>query len=369
MASLLLLWLLLCVFLLTTDGRKKANRKIAESVTLNYSNAEAERLVGRHEEISFCFNEKEPATSVHSVFREVSIMVTTIDGGETVEFPWHAVRVRSTDDFKGHVGSLFRKLFGISLPEHADGDDDDDADGDGLLRDLVSSCPSPFLSTNRSRCALRFSPYGDACVTVRTGKQSTKVRAVLSTNQFNVRYIILLVAGFVVIWFAGYLSKSKAFQYLVAAIAFVVGGAFILGLYSCKRVAMRDGRMSLSTTASGMVGLLSGGYGLTLFWLLRKFLKTILLRYWEFAMLYVVVAAIVGALFARMLRSFEETKHLVRVGVKWLLRLGGVVCVFNATASPFVSLLFVVSLLVGYAIYETTKNLRRNALKRKQKEV
>jgi hypothetical protein len=154
----------------------------------------------------------------------------------------------------------------------------------------------------------------------------------------------------------------------VSATAFVVGGVFILGLYSLKRVAVKEGRpVSLSTTATGVVGLLSGGYGLTVIWLMQKFLKTILLRYWEFAVLYVIIAALVGILFARMLRSFEETKHLVRVSVKWLLRMGGVVCIFNATASPFVSLLFMGSLFVAYVVYETAKNLRRNSLKRKQK--
>jgi hypothetical protein len=284
--------------------------------------------------------------------------------GDTL--PWHAVKVRSRDDFHGHVERWLRRAVGAPRDTAAaaasEEEEEDELASASFLRDVVSSCPSPFVSGKVATCAMTLSPFAEGCVTVATtkGAAALPVRASMG-RRVNWRYAASLALGLLLMWTGSELAKSKVFQYSVVATGFVVVGAFVLGVYAGKHFLFPTAsRRPRSLATVGVAALMTGTYGATLVWLTRTYLRQVLLQHWEFAAAYVVLAAGAGLGFVRTMRSFDESKHLVRVSVKWLLRLFGVVCAFNASSSPFVSLLWMGVLAVAYVAYEVTKNLARN---------
>ena len=238
-------WLLLLLYVLASynknccvDGKQQKN---AVSNKLTWKDPVIERDVDRQTEHSFCFFDTKSNHSLEEFSNAVSITLVALNPEE--KFPWHSVSVLSTDDFHQHVQNLLGRLWGIETSE-LDLYDQDTTFGLSLsnwLRDVVSSCPSPLFSSNRRRCSMTFSPYGEACVTLRTTDKSMKVRASLQ-RRFEIRYIYALVVGILALWMANEFSKSKVFQYLVGSTAFFVGGVFILGLMTGRHVMTSQSR-------------------------------------------------------------------------------------------------------------------------------
>ena len=62
--------------------------------------------------------------------------------------------------------------------------------------------------------------------------------------------------------------------------------------------------------------------------------------------------------FIRFIRNMEGSKHFLRVSVKWLLRLCGIILIFNSTASPMLSLGALGILAVLYFGHLVSKSIR-----------
>ena len=77
--------------------------------------------------------------------------------------------------------------------------------------------------------------------------------------------------------------------------------------------------------------------------------------------------ACAGLMFVRFVRNMEGSKHLLRVSVKWLLRLSGTVFVWKSTASPMLSLSALGLLLFLYAVHAITKR-PTDSIKKGKKE-
>ena len=252
---LLLLYFLASVYNknFCVDGKRQKNVVIHK---LTWRDAVIEKDVDSEQ--SFCFFDTKSILSFKDFSNAISITLDVINE-KKIEFPWHSVSVLSTDDFHQLVQNILGRLWGVEETSEVDLHDQETTSGlSNWLRDVVSSCPSPFFSTNRTRCSMTFSPYGKACVNLRIDK-SMKIRATLH-RRFEIRYIYALVLGILALWMANECSKSKIFQYLVGSLSFFVGGVFILGLMAGRHVMMsqssRDDRQkqwwSSSMTTTGM---------------------------------------------------------------------------------------------------------------------
>jgi hypothetical protein len=154
---------------------------------------------------SFCFKEPK-GLKLGRVFHETQI---TVKADEDYDFPWFSVRGVSTDDFHGNIEAVVLRLAQVSdeekeahvVPIH---------EKKSYFRDLLSSCPNPLLSKNRSECTMTFSPFGDACVTFATERPVKLVASV--KRDVNHKLSLKLVCGFVLLMLAHALSKSKIFQ-------------------------------------------------------------------------------------------------------------------------------------------------------------
>ena len=74
---------------------------------------------------------------------------------------------------------------------------------------------------------------------------------------------------------------------------------------------------------------------------------------------YVAFMAISGILFTFIVRKNESIKHYFRVLVKWLIRLGGGVLIYNSFASPLVSTMFFILLAVAYIVRTFVKYTKK----------
>lgn len=129
---------------------------------------------------------------------------------------------------------------------------------------------------------MSFSPFGPACVAIRA-QTSARATATVS-REFNTNLPFSLLIGIIHIFFSNSLSKSKVFQYSSAVLIFIVLGILILGIYSGKRLVFKDPRNPPILQWTGMTLLLSGGYGATAVWFLRKYFRSLCLKYWEIAL-------------------------------------------------------------------------------------
>lgn len=238
------------------DGKRLQKNTVVN--TLTFKDPLIEREVERKSEESFCFYDNTKSNySIMEFSHAFSITLVAINE-ERIEFPWHSVSILSTDDFHNIVQSALGRLWGIETPEMDLYDQDTTSHLHNWLRDIVSSCPSPLVSSNRSQCSMTFSPYGKACVNLRTSDKSMKIRATFH-RKFEVRYIYALVLGISTLWMAHECSKSKLFQYVIGSIGFLIGGLFILGLMGGRQMVISQSRndrhkqwWSSSMTTTGM---------------------------------------------------------------------------------------------------------------------
>ena len=81
-----------------------------------------------------------------------------------------------------------------------------------------------------------------------------------------------------------------------------------------------------------------------------------------------MLMTVAGLTFVRFIRNMEGSKHVLRVSVKWLLRLSGLIFIFNSSASPMLSLYALCTLFAAYLGYVLIKSMRGNPKKKKMKD-
>lgn len=154
---------------------------------------------------TICHTEKVPF-NVMSIFDQLSINVVA---REDYKFPWHSIKGLSSDDFHANIETIMYEIFGTD-EEKANKMSVLSEFRQGFFRDIVSACPSPLLSTNRSQCLMSFSPFGEACVRLRTD-QLVELTATSKRN-FNLRLPLNLLCGLFLLGLSHPLSKSSVFQ-------------------------------------------------------------------------------------------------------------------------------------------------------------
>jgi len=107
----------------------------------------------------------------------------------------------------------------------------------------------------------------------------------------------------------------------------------------------RDSSMSWS-----FLFLLFTTYGGTVLYILQKNLKFIIIKHWEFFLIYIAVFGLIGLWATRMMRQYEESKHFLRVTVRWIIRALALILVYNSSASPLISLTMILVLSICYII-------------------
>ena len=143
-------------------------------------------------------------SGLYYALEEVVITVKTSSPLETLS--WHSVKGVSTDDLHTLLEAAVWRIFaGAPNP-----DPDPLSAKQSLVRDIFSSCPSPLFSISRSVCEMPFSAFGTACVSIGTDKDVIVDLHV--TKRFNRRLHTYLPIGILLVYFAGYLAKSKIFQ-------------------------------------------------------------------------------------------------------------------------------------------------------------
>jgi hypothetical protein len=133
---------------------------------------------------------------------------------------------------------------------------------------------------------------------------------------------------------------------------FVIGG-ILVGLLSVTGTISTKKKLVQNTS---LLALFTGAYGATLVWFLREHVSRIMIDFWEISIAYVIITSGLGFLFVRFIRSNENTKHVFRVTTKWALSVTGAWLVFNASASPTLSLIYASSLLIFYLLHALHKS-------------
>jgi hypothetical protein len=96
-------------------------------------------------------------------------------------------------------------------------------------------------------------------------------------------------------------------------------------------------------------------YGASLIYFLREHFQALVLQYWEAVVAYITAAMILGLGFTRVVRGNEGSKHLLVVGVKWLIRIAATIVMYDAFSSSFMSLMAMGCIMAMYIVYLLTK--------------
>ena len=174
---------------------------------------------------SICLNQ-ENQFSVLAIFSQLNIEVVA---PSSYRFQWHSVKGVSSDDFHSNIQRYVYRMFGTDEEKASKVLTSSDFP-QNFFRDIVSSCPSPFYSTDRSRCLMPFSPFGEACVQVRTD-QSVQLMAT-ARQDLNLRLPFSMIIGLLLLRLSNILSKSSLFQ--VSAHVFyiiLILGSFLLMIF------------------------------------------------------------------------------------------------------------------------------------------
>lgn len=180
---------------------------------------------------SFCFTAREDNFNIAAIFNQVNIVVKSSE-----PFNWHSVRGVSSDDFHSVIEEF---VFGFFLsPEEKlklkakHNSEDLVFEKTSMVRDLVSSCPSP-LAYQYNTCNMQFSPYGRACVSIKSDKS---IHVQIDTFfGFNFRRLLHLLAGLALLILSHTLSKSKIFQYSTGSFLFMIAGLLVIAYIFINR--------------------------------------------------------------------------------------------------------------------------------------
>lgn len=157
---------------------------------------------------SFCYEPNRFVVQLQSVyyslFNDLFIRVAALDEKSLRSY---SVRGVSLDDVQIHLEQAIRYL----LKRKSTNDKlANPVEKTSVVRDLVSSCPSPW-STNPKVCMLRFSSIDKSCVTVYAADRSLRV-VVDAYEEYNPRYLLYLVVALGLIYSTNAIAKSKVFQ-------------------------------------------------------------------------------------------------------------------------------------------------------------
>lgn len=157
------------------------------------------------ESYSICLSQENPF-SILSIFDQLSMNVVASDN---YDFRWHSVKGVSSDDFHSNIEKVVYNLVGTDEEKlHRVTTSSDFRQS--FFRDIVSSCPSPFFSTDRSQCKMAFSPFGEACIQVQTEKSVQLL--VTAKRDLNIRLPLSMICGLCLLNSSQSLSKSSIFQ-------------------------------------------------------------------------------------------------------------------------------------------------------------
>lgn len=162
----------------------------------------------------FCINQTNHQSTVWSLFEDTLIVVNETN---SQKLSWHSVKGVSTDDLHAHLEHAVYWLAEKLQPGQIHHEQAEPYDVDSIFRDISSACPSALFSKTRSSCSMRFSTFGNACITVKAPKQPDRHLhlSVHTKQRFNQQYIYNLVVGATLVLFAGFMGKSKVFQVIL----------------------------------------------------------------------------------------------------------------------------------------------------------
>ena len=143
-------------------------------------------------------------------------LVVVVVGPDDHKFPWHSVKGISTDDSHTYIENLMLPFFGTDEEVKAKNSPTIEFTS-SFIRDIVSACPSPIFHSTRSKCSMSFSPFGTACVQLRSDK--TIRLTATSERQFNPWLPANMFCGLLLLYLSQSLSKSSIFQ--VNSISFI----------------------------------------------------------------------------------------------------------------------------------------------------
>ena len=342
--------LLLLVILVTTSGVAVISQTIKNEITLNTSPLLQSGT--RSDVLVFCCDAPNENYSPIYWFQEIDIDIKVVN---SPDLPYYSVKGISSDDFHNIVQDFLMKIFNIDKADdnnNIKGDEKQIVDlfnpsTDNILRDILSACPSPLFAQNRDSCVMSFSPYGRACVGVATGKNiNTAVKARL---RYNPVLPILLAIGIFFLFSATLLSNSKIFQYVLGMVLFILLGTMMIIIqiykFSSKRLFKHDSKLSWS-----VLTFLFSSYGGAVVWILRKNMKFLIITHWEFTLSYIVIFGLLGLGATRWMRSYDDTKHVLRVTVRWIIRILALILLYNSSASPLISITLILLFFVIYII-------------------
>lgn len=267
-----------------------------------------------------------------SIFHQLVVVVV---GPDDHKLPWHSVKGLSTDDSHTYIENLMLPFFGTDEDVKAKNSKTVEFTS-SFVRDIVSACPSPIFHSTRSKCSMSFSPFGTACVQLRSDK--TIRLTATSERQFNPWLPANMFCGLFLLYLSQSLSKSSIFQvctsssmityfthtqddknltgsvgnvqkhyyyfstffrtyrrflpllpqYSSGVLLFVVGGFLVISFFISKRAVFGGRNQPHVTQLTGMSALLAGSYGASTVWFLRSYLRTICLKYAEFALVRIL---------------------------------------------------------------------------------
>lgn len=234
---MIVLQIILCVFicnvLLLCESSSLSDAVIIDlnPTTTTATNIVESYTISRNTKQIFCYQSKHKLLSsyhLYHIFHEISIVVTE---RHSKIFSWHAINGVSTDDFHTNLNTFIHYLFDKidTAIDSSSSDDDGRSSGDdgsdnadvdrepyeqeSFIRDILSACPSPLFTSHRSQCLMKFSSVGKSCVSIKAHDVDYDYIVSISImHQFNRNLVYNLIAGLVLITFAGLLAKSKVFQ-------------------------------------------------------------------------------------------------------------------------------------------------------------
>jgi hypothetical protein len=224
---------ILCIFVLLcgSSSFESVVIDLNPTITATATSILDSYTISRNTKQIFCYQSKHQLLSsyhLYHIFHEISILVSESNGEI---FSWHAINGVSTDDFHTNLNSFIHYLIdknaaiNRSTDDISNGDNGSSSDGndvidverepyeqESFIRDILSACPSPLFTSHRSQCHMKFSSVGKSCITIKAHNDYDNTVSISIMHHFNSNLVYNLIAGLVLITFAGLLAKSKVFQ-------------------------------------------------------------------------------------------------------------------------------------------------------------
>ncbi|CAM9089695.1 unnamed protein product [Chrysoparadoxa australica] len=292
---------------------------------------------------------------IHYVFSPLTLDIQADGEGKDMGIK---VQHAAEDDFHAKVEHKILGLLGAGDGVRDVENEVTNVKGGMFKFDFWSECPAPW-SSDPTFCSLYMPANERSCISVRALKRSGRGQqfTVEASAPFRTSLLIRGLIGLLLLLLSNQLSKSKIFQYSSGACISMVLGAMIAVLY-----------MGRKKGSKAVLGSLALGYSAAVVSFMKHYLAKLVAAYWEGVLGYLLLMAAIGLMLTRNLRRNEDRKHTLRVCVKWIVRLVGVVAVYTSTYSSVTQAIYFVVLLVFYIKYAVSKQKAANASKRQGKK-